>query len=149
MPCPSHSSWPDHPNNVWGVQLDLTTRILRLIERKLQRRWRKLNNGELQASHSSVDIIRMLKSRRIGWAGFVVRSGTWEICKQFKLNAWSESHSIIVMILELNTGIAWSSMYPLNHRAGEVADQARRCELYIFGFHGSLDWSFNDAFSLI
>jgi hypothetical protein len=31
--------------------------------------WRRLHNEELNDLHSSPDIFRMIKSRRIGWSG--------------------------------------------------------------------------------
>jgi hypothetical protein len=37
--------------------------------------WRKLHNGELHDLHSSPDIIRQIKSRRMRWAGHVERMG--------------------------------------------------------------------------
>jgi hypothetical protein len=37
--------------------------------------WRKLHNRELQNLHSSPDIIRKIKSRRMRWAGHVARMG--------------------------------------------------------------------------
>jgi hypothetical protein len=37
--------------------------------------WRKLHNEELHNSYSSPSIIRMMKSRRIKWAGHVARMG--------------------------------------------------------------------------
>jgi hypothetical protein len=37
--------------------------------------WRKLYNEELHNLYSSPDIIRQIKSRRIGWAGNVARMG--------------------------------------------------------------------------
>ncbi|KAJ4439505.1 hypothetical protein ANN_07629 [Periplaneta americana] len=37
--------------------------------------WRKLHNAELHALYSSPDIIRNIKSRRLRWAGHVVRIG--------------------------------------------------------------------------
>ncbi|KAJ4450318.1 hypothetical protein ANN_01738 [Periplaneta americana] len=37
--------------------------------------WRKLHNTELHALYSSPDIIRNIKSRRLRWAGHVVRMG--------------------------------------------------------------------------
>jgi hypothetical protein len=33
--------------------------------------WRKLHNEELHNLYSSPDIIRMIKSRRVRWAGYV------------------------------------------------------------------------------
>jgi hypothetical protein len=37
--------------------------------------WRKLHNEELHNLYSSPDIIRMIKSRRMRWAGHVARMG--------------------------------------------------------------------------
>jgi hypothetical protein len=39
------------------------------------RGWRKLNNDELRNLYSSPSIIRIIKSRRIRWAGRVARIG--------------------------------------------------------------------------
>jgi hypothetical protein len=37
--------------------------------------WRKLHNEELHNLYSSPSIIRMIKSRKIGWAGHAARMG--------------------------------------------------------------------------
>jgi hypothetical protein len=37
--------------------------------------WRKLNNGELHNLHSSLNIIRVIKSRRMKWVWHVVPKG--------------------------------------------------------------------------
>jgi hypothetical protein len=37
--------------------------------------WRKLHSGELHNLHSSPDIIRQIKSRRMRWPGLVARMG--------------------------------------------------------------------------
>jgi hypothetical protein len=37
--------------------------------------WRKLHNEELHNLYSSPNIIRMIKSRRIRWAGHMARRG--------------------------------------------------------------------------
>jgi hypothetical protein len=37
--------------------------------------WRKLHNEELHNLYSSLDIIRMIKSRRMRWGGHVARMG--------------------------------------------------------------------------
>jgi hypothetical protein len=52
--------------------------------------WRKLHNEELHNLYSSPSIIRMIKSRRMRWAGHVARMGRrlmligywWEIQKE-------------------------------------------------------------------
>jgi hypothetical protein len=60
---------------------------LRVFENKMLRRifgpkrdevtgeWRRLHNKELYAPYSSPDIIRVIKTRRLGWAGHVARMG--------------------------------------------------------------------------
>jgi hypothetical protein len=60
---------------------------LRVFENKVLRRifgpkrdevtgkWRKLHNKELYALYSSPNIIRVIKSRRLRWAGHVARMG--------------------------------------------------------------------------
>jgi hypothetical protein len=40
--------------------------------------WRKLHNEELHNLYSSPDVIRMIKSRRMSWAGHVARMGEEE-----------------------------------------------------------------------
>jgi len=37
--------------------------------------WRRLHNKELNDLHSSHNIVRMIKSRRMKWAGLVARMG--------------------------------------------------------------------------
>jgi hypothetical protein len=40
---------------------------------------RRLHNKELYALYSSPNIIRMIKSRRLRWAGYVARMGKEEV----------------------------------------------------------------------
>jgi hypothetical protein len=42
---------------------------------ELTREWRKLHNEELKDLYSSPNIVRVIKSRRMGWAGHVARMG--------------------------------------------------------------------------
>jgi len=42
---------------------------------EVRREWRKLHNKELNDLYSSSNIVWVLKSRRIRWAGHVVRMG--------------------------------------------------------------------------
>jgi len=62
-------------------------RTLRVFENRVLRRvfgpkrdevtgeWRKLHNEELSDPYSLPNIVRVVKSRRMGWAGHVVRMG--------------------------------------------------------------------------
>ena len=44
--------------------------------------WRKLHNEELSDLYSLPNIVRVVKSRRMRWAGHVARVGGWERCAQ-------------------------------------------------------------------
>jgi hypothetical protein len=51
-------------------------RVLRKIfgpKREEDGSWRKLHNDEIHSLYSSSNIVRMIKSRRMGWAGHVAR----------------------------------------------------------------------------
>jgi hypothetical protein len=50
-------------------------RIFGLKRNKVTGGWRKLRNEELHNLYSSPSIIRMIKSRRMRWAGYVARMG--------------------------------------------------------------------------
>jgi len=50
-------------------------RILWPKRDRLTREWRKLHNEELNDMYSSPNIVRMIKSRRMRWAGHVPRMG--------------------------------------------------------------------------
>jgi hypothetical protein len=70
----------------WSLTLREECR-LRVFENKVLRRilgpkrvdvtgeWRRLHNEELYALYSSPNIIRLIKSRRLRWAGHVARMG--------------------------------------------------------------------------
>jgi transcription termination factor 2 len=74
-----------------GVKLDLLTlreeHILRVFENRVLRRifgpkrdevtgeWRKLHNEQLHDLYSLASLIRIIKSRRMRWAGHVARMG--------------------------------------------------------------------------
>jgi hypothetical protein len=45
--------------------------------------WRKLHNEELHDLYSSPNIMRVIKSRRMRWAGHVVQMGSREACIEF------------------------------------------------------------------
>jgi hypothetical protein len=45
--------------------------------------WRKLHNEELHDLYSLPNIMRVIKSRRMRWAGHVARMGRREACTEF------------------------------------------------------------------
>jgi hypothetical protein len=47
--------------------------------------WRKLHNDELHNLYSSLNIVRVIKSRRMRWAGYVARMGRAEVFTGFWL----------------------------------------------------------------
>ena len=69
-------------------------RWLRVFENRVLRRifgpkrdevtgeWGKIHNEELNNLYSSPNIVRVIKSRRIRWAGHVARNGGGERCVQ-------------------------------------------------------------------
>jgi hypothetical protein len=44
-------------------------------KREEDRSWRKLHNDQLHSLYSSPNIVRVIKSRRMRWAGHVARMG--------------------------------------------------------------------------
>jgi hypothetical protein len=51
------------------------TMIFGLKRNEVTGEWRKLHNEELRDLYTSTNIIRMIKSRRMRWAGHVARMG--------------------------------------------------------------------------
>jgi hypothetical protein len=45
--------------------------------------WRRLHNKELYALYSSPNIIRVMKSRRPTWTGYIARMGRVELYTEF------------------------------------------------------------------
>ena len=61
------------------------TILSRMFEPKLDDvtgEWRKQHNEELNDLYSSPDVFRVIKSRRMRWAGYVARVGGADRCIQ-------------------------------------------------------------------
>ena len=79
---------------IWSLILR-EERRLRVFEHRVLRRifgsmrdevaweWRKLHNEELSDLYSSPNIVRVIKSRRLGWAGHVELMGKEEVYTGF------------------------------------------------------------------
>jgi len=62
------------------VRLRVLRKIFGPKRDEVTREWRKLHNEELDDPYCSHNIVRVIKSRRMGWTGQVSRKG--ERCKQ-------------------------------------------------------------------
>jgi hypothetical protein len=63
-------------------------RVLRRIfgpKREEDGSWRKLHNDELHSLYSSPNIVRVIKSRRMMWAGYITLMGKGEVFTGFWL----------------------------------------------------------------
>jgi hypothetical protein len=60
------------------------TRIFESKRDEVTGEWRKLHNKELHDLYSSPNIVRVIKSRRMRWAGHVARVGKRELCIGFR-----------------------------------------------------------------
>jgi hypothetical protein len=59
----------------WVFENRALRRIFGLRRDEVTGDWRKLHNEDLHKLYSSPNIIRMIKSRRMRWAGHVARMG--------------------------------------------------------------------------
>jgi hypothetical protein len=71
------------------------SRVLRILgpKREEDGSWRKLHNDELHNLHSSPNIVRVIKSRRMRWAGHVARMGEGRgVCRILVVKPESKRH---------------------------------------------------------
>jgi hypothetical protein len=113
---------------------------LRVFENKVLRRifgpkrdevtgeWRRLHNEELYALYYSPNIIRVIKSRRLRWAGHVVRMGRGEVHTGFWWGNLGEGDKletpgvdgriILKCVLQKQKKRAWTGLIWLRIRTG-------------------------------
>jgi hypothetical protein len=82
-----------HECETWSLTLGeehrlrvFENRVLRKIfgsKREEARSWRKLHNDELHSLYSPPNIVRVIKSRRMRWAGHVARMGRGRCLRGF------------------------------------------------------------------
>jgi hypothetical protein len=64
-----------HGCETWSFTLRVLRRIFGPKRYEVAGEWRKLHNEELRDLYTSPSIIRIIKSRRMKWAGHVARMG--------------------------------------------------------------------------
>jgi hypothetical protein len=64
-----------YPNSELPIIENISTFLFRPKREEVTREWRKLRNEELNGMYSSPNIVRVIKSRRMKWAGHVARMG--------------------------------------------------------------------------
>ena len=68
---------------LWVFENRALRRIFGPKRDEVTREWRKLHNEELRDLYSLLNIVRVVKSRRMRWAGHVARMGRGEVCTGF------------------------------------------------------------------
>jgi hypothetical protein len=70
-----HSSLSGNVEEITGDQRCAFRIVDRSLRDEVTGKWRKLHNEELNNLYSSPNMVRVIKSRRIRWAGHVARMG--------------------------------------------------------------------------
>ena len=65
------------------LDISLNSHLRKIIETDYTRGRRKLHKEELRDLYSLPNIVRVVKSRRMRWAGHVARMGRGEVCTGF------------------------------------------------------------------
>jgi hypothetical protein len=129
---------------IWSLKLREEHR-LRVFQNKVFRRifgpkrdevtgeWRKLQNEKLHGLYSSPNIVRVIKSRRMRWAGHVARMGSRGACIGFlwgylkEINHWGDTDVDGKIILEW-TFRKWVVGYGLDWAGSGKRQVAGTCE---------------------
>jgi hypothetical protein len=87
-------------------------RVLRRIfgpKREEDGSWRKLHNDELHDLYSSPNIVRVIKSRRMRWAGHVARMGMGEVFRGFWLGGPKARDHWEELVVGVRITLRWTS----------------------------------------
>ena len=68
---------------LWVFENRVLRRVFGPMSDEVTGEWRKLHNEELRDLYSLHNIVWVVKSRRIRWAGHVSRMGRGEVCRGF------------------------------------------------------------------
>jgi hypothetical protein len=77
--CKTWSLTLTEEHRLWKFENTVLRRIFGPERETVAGGWKRLHNEELNNLHASQDIIRVIKSRRIRWAGQVERMGERKI----------------------------------------------------------------------
>jgi len=73
--CETSSLTLTEERRLWVFENRVLRRIFGPTRDEVTREWRKLHNEELNDRYCSSNIVRVIKSRRMRWAGHVARMG--------------------------------------------------------------------------
>ncbi|KAJ4432327.1 hypothetical protein ANN_20946 [Periplaneta americana] len=110
-----------NPNQVKGVENKVLRKIFGAKRDEVTGEWIKLHNAELHDLYPSPDIIRNIKSRRLRWAGHVVRMGeSRNAYRVYSASSYDERNGTEKNSLrrrDLNPGFQLYvlMLYPLSH----------------------------------
>jgi hypothetical protein len=92
--------------------------FLNTLRDEVKGEWRRLHNEELYAVYFSLNIIRVIKSRRLRWAGHVARMGRGEVHRDF----------------------CWGNLREGDHSEDPGVDKRIILKLIFEKLYGGMDW---------
>jgi hypothetical protein len=90
--CETRSLTLREKHRLWVFENRVLSRIVGPKRDEVTGEWRKLHNEELRDFYSTPSIIRIIKSRRMSWAGHVARMEKWNAYRLFVGKAEGKNH---------------------------------------------------------